>query len=818
MLKHIISSLLLLCGLSPAAAEGDFTSLWKDPTCDYRMKTWWFFGYEGTTKEGITADVEALKDAGFGGVVYYDQDHRSNNMPNETGIPDEGFSPHWWQHLKWAAKEAHRAGLTFELNISNGYVAGGRWIDATHAMQRVASATTTIEGGKRVDIPLPSIHGTSGYVKDIAVLAFPSVGARQGDATVQQTMRHFTAHYKAEGKGRNGAMQKPGKNGAFSGYGWKLLPDIGILQVSDDSMTWRDVIKIEPMYRSQGGYFYRTNAFPATMGRYWRVNYSDKELLYEWSVGPEAKLDRWEERTALHSDFAEDCRTPSYSLDEVIDPSSVTDLTDSIIDGRLSWNVPQGSWTILRLSAVLTGAKSKHGRKNLLGYECDKLSKEAARLQWDSYVQVILDSLGSDGNISGITMDSHEGGSQNWTPLMLQEFQKRRGYDLWPYLPMLAGYVMQSTELTEHVLTDYRQTVADCIRDNYYGTFQQLAAERGLTFTAQAIGNALCIDGDAISVKKAVDKPQGEFWTYQKDGAYDMKDCSSACHLYGKPIASAEAMTDAGYKDDAIDLFRVSNIAFSFGAQEFVICAMPHIPWVKRQENLTHGKGYVAGREYAINRSNPKWQSFYPVWEQAARSMVMLRQGKAAPDALVYLGDDIPIKILTSRLPDGLEHLDWDACTGDALQLMTAADGKCRNASLNVPIDYKAVIIARKAFISPNSQARLDSLKQNGVQILTDGSSLARPLQIIDGKESDIVHTHRIITIDGKEKDLFYIASIANAPTSIGLLFHGKTSVRTAQIWYNRNGSKQIVRSDDNGIFRLSLAPGESVGIVIERF
>lgn len=817
MLKHIISSLLLLCSLLPAAAQRSLTSLWKNPTRDYRMKTWWFFGYENTTKEGITADVEALKKAGFGGVVYYDQDHRGKDIPNGAATPDEGFSPLWWQHLKWAAKEAQRVGLTFEVNISNGYVAGGRWIDSAHAMQRVASAKTTVEGGRRIDIPLPSIHGSGGYVKDIAVLAFPAVGATHNGDTAPQVMRHFTAHYKAEGKGRNGAMQKPGKKGDFSGYGWRQMPDIGMLQVSDDSTAWRDVIKIEPMYSSQGGYFYRTNAFPATKGRYWRVNYSGKELLREWSVGPEAKLDRWEERAALHSDFAEDSRTPSYSHEEVIDPSSIIDLTDCIIDGRLQWNAPQGSWTILRLSAVLTGAKSKHGRKNLLGYECDKLSKEAARLQWDSYVQVILDSLGTDGNVSGITMDSHEGGAQNWTPLMLQEFKKRRGYDLSPYLPMLAGYVMQTTELTKRVLTDYRQTVADCIRDNYYGTFQQLATERGLTFTAQAIGNALCIDGDAISVKKAVGIPQGEFWTYQRDGAYDVKDCSSACHLYGKPIASAEALTDTEYKDSANDLFRFCNIAFSFGAQEFVVCATPHIPWVKRPGTMANGKGYVAGREYAINRSNLKWSSFFPVWEQAARSMVMLRQGKAAPDALVYLGDDIPMKILTSRLPDGLEHLDWDACTGDALQLMTAADGKCRNASLSSPIDYKAIIIAHKAFISPDSQVRLDSLKQSGVQILTDGSSIVRPLKIMDGNDSDIVHTHRIINIDGKEQDLFYIASIANAPTTIGVVFKGMTSVRTAQIWYNRTGSRRTISPDGKGIFHISLAAGESIELIIER-
>lgn len=809
-MKKLIISAIALCWLCGTHAQKDITPLWKNPTRDYRMKTWWFFGYENTTKEGITADVNALKEAGFGGVVYYDQDHRGKTVPNGTGTPDEGFSPAWWQHLKWAASEAKRAGLSFELNISNGYVAGGRWIDPEHAMQRVTSAKSNVTGGKRIDMVLPTIKGKDNYVKDIAIIAIPN---KYSNTPTQ--MRHFSAHYNAEGKGRNGSMQKPGPRGKFDGYGWKDYPNIGTLQASDDSTTWHDVITIEPMYGGQGGYFYRTNAFTATSGKFWRVNYTGKARLREWTVGPEAMTDRWEERTALHSDFAEDNRTPNYKKDEIIDSRQMIDLTDSITNGRLTWNAPSGDWTIIRLAAVLTGAKSKHGRQNLLGYECDKLSKEAANLQWNSYIQVILDSLGKDADVQGITMDSHEAGAQNWTPLMLEEFKSRRGYDLKPYLPMLAGYVVESKDKTTQVLADFRQTIAECIADNYYGTFQQRATENGLNFTAQAIG-ALCIDGDAIAVKKAVGKPQGEFWTYQKDGAYDIKDCSSACHLYGKPIASAEALTDAEYKDNAIDLFRVSNIATAFGAQEFVVCATPHIPWVHTPDTLgRNGIWYKAGREYAINRSNPKWKSFMPVWLQNARATVLMRQGKAASDVLIYLGDDIPMKILTSRLPGGIEHLDWDACTGDALHMLSAKGGRCYNANLKDPIFYKAILIADKAKISAASQAKLDELRNAGVPVLTNGNSVMRPMDIVEGNSKDIVHTHRTITENGKQKDLFYIANISKKRSGARLRFNESSTVRKATLWYNLTGKKHTVKAAADGTFSISLEPGESVCLTL---
>jgi hypothetical protein len=317
-----------------------------------------------------------------------------------------------------------------------------------------------------------------------------------------------------------------------------------------------------------------------------------------------------------------------------------------------------------------------------------------------------------------------------------------------------------------------------------------------LTFTAQAIGNALCITGDAISVKQAVDKPQGECWTYQKQGAYDIKDCSSAAHLYGKPIASAEAMTDCEYKDKPSDLHRVANIAFSMGAQEFVVCATPHIP-------LAVPTGpYVAGREYAINRSNPCWQQMKPVWLQAARSMVLLRQGKAAPDVLIFLGDDVPVKTLTHRLPDGIDHLDWDVCTGDALKhRLQAKDGRLRTPD---GVEYGALLIARQAHISAEMQSLIDNFRKAGITVLHSGESIVRPLQIVTGSEN-VVHTHR----KADSEDFFYLANVEDTVTTVR--FQLKDIPRKVCVWHNLSGRRHSLRPHPDGSFTLKLQPCESV-------
>ena len=74
-----------------------------DPQDSTRTKVWWFHGETETTREGITADLEAYRRAGVGGVVYYDQVHNK-----KTPGAFEAMSPEWWDMLIFSAREAER--------------------------------------------------------------------------------------------------------------------------------------------------------------------------------------------------------------------------------------------------------------------------------------------------------------------------------------------------------------------------------------------------------------------------------------------------------------------------------------------------------------------------------------------------------------------------------------------------------------------------------------------------------------------------------------------------------------------------------------
>lgn len=109
--------------------------------------------------------MEAYKRAGVGGVVYYDQVHGKG----EHALP--AFSVEWWEMLKFAASEAKRVGLSFEINLSNGYVAGGPWITKALSMQRLTASDTIIRGKQQFAAVLPAPGDDEFW--DIAVLAFP---------------------------------------------------------------------------------------------------------------------------------------------------------------------------------------------------------------------------------------------------------------------------------------------------------------------------------------------------------------------------------------------------------------------------------------------------------------------------------------------------------------------------------------------------------------------------------------------------------------------------------------------------------------------
>ena len=815
--------LLLIPFHAPAAHSPEYDRLYNgflNPQDTARTKVWWFHGETEGTHQGITADLEAFRQAGVGGVVYYDQVHGNGEGAAQV------FTPEWWDEIVFSAQEAQRLGLSFEVNASNGYVAGGKWITPDKSMQRLNSheMLLTSKGGD-VQFSLPAIKTPGGWQKTVAVYALPyepdlmadSRNVFSQDSVIRLndpsqtaylvidfgktfTARSITYITGGRGKARTSSMQVPKSHflvhpdngiyqeGSFFGCGFRNLPDIGELQVSDDGVSYRTVCSLRPKYKNHGGGKDQTIAFPTTRGRFFRIRLhdwgsgmkSDDRLTFgNVVISARASVDVWQEKASLIAELMEPDRTPSYAKTDIIDFSKAIDLTSCTDDeGRVTWKAaPKGQWLILRIFAASTGGHTKHGRKEALGLECDKLSTDGARLQWQSYVKPIIDTLRTHApaSLSGVCMDSHEAGPQNWTTTMPQEFKAARGYDITPFLPVMAGYVVGSSEESNRFLYDLRQTINTLITDRYYGEFNRLCRAEGLTLTAQAIGGALCMAGDAVSVKKLIDKPQAEFWGYQTEGNYDIKDCSSAAHVYGKQIASGEAYTDITYKHSLADIKNLADYAYAYGINELVVCAVAYQPWV-RQEGEQLRISTANGRQYVLNRLNTLWSLSKPFWDYQARCSWMLRQGKPVSDICYYLGDDIPARILSHKLPDIPQGYDFDAFTTDALlSRMSASDGRI---ILPDGVSYRMMILPSDGQLPDEVRQQISRLRQQGISIYnpqTDSRTLPEALRDF-GMQPDV-----------------------EAPRADGLYFcHRRTD--TADIYFLHNHSDQEI----TGTFRFN--------------
>lgn len=827
----------LLATATASTAQSSLEWGFDHPQDSARTKVWWFHGETVGIHEGITADLEAFKKAGVGGVIYYDQVHGDGEGAFKV------FSPEWWDEIIFSSQEAKRIGINFEANSSNGYVAGGRWITPDKSMQRLASQDMILEvDGKTPDVKfqLPARKTPGNWQKTVTVLAVPYNEQLMGDSrqvfsedsvvklsdpkqthyiTIDFgkafTARSITYVTGARGKARTSSMQVPKSHfemhptngiyqeGSFFGCGYRNLPDIGELQVSDDGVNYRKVCSLRPKYQNLGGSKEQTLAFPTTKGRYFRIMLtgwasgmkSDDQLAFgNVVISSRACVDVWQEKASFVSELMETDRTPQYTKDEIIDFSQAIDLTSSCDDkGVVMWkNCPKGKWLVLRLFAASTGGHTKHGRKEALGFECDKLSVDGARLQWQSYVKPIIDTLRAhNGLLTGICMDSHEAGPQNWTASMPQEFRTLRGYDMQKYLPVMAGYMVGSAEESAQFLFDLRHTINDLITDRYFGEFNRLCRSEGLVLTAQAIGGALCMAGDAVGVKRLVDKPQAEFWGYQTEGNYDIKDCSSAAHLYGKQIASGEAYTDVTYKHTLADIKNLADYAYAYGINEFVVCAVAYQPWVRVRSPLKIST--ANGRQYVLNRLNTLWPVSKPFWDYQARCSWMLRQGKPVSDFCLYLGDDIPARILGHKLPAFPQGYDFDAFTTDALKnRMTAKNGRI---VLPDGVSYSMMILPSDGRGEREEVRELiETFRRQGVPVYdpqTDNRSLSEAIReaglvpdVDAPKAKSLYFCHR----KTDNEDIYFLNN--HSDKDVSDCFRFRTEASLAELWNPVTGER----------------------------
>jgi len=411
----------------------------------------------------------------------------------------------------------------------------------------------------------------------------------------------------------------------------------------------------------------------------------------------------------------------------------IIDITDKLnANGVLNWQVPAGNWTILRVGYTSTGHTNATGGAGK-GLECDKFNPAAVKLQYDKWFGEAVKQVGEQTAkrvLKIFHVDSWEAGSQNWSPVFAAEFKKRRGYDLIPYLPVMAGVPVQSASVSEKVLSDVRQTIAELVSDNFFGTMAKLAHAQGCSFSAESVAPTMVSDG--MLHYSQVDIPMGEFWLRSPthDKPNDILDAISGGHIYGKNIIQAEAFTELRlmWDEHPAMLKAIADREFALGINRFTFHVDVHNPWLDRKPGMTlDGIGSFFQRDQTWWKPGKAWVQY------VQRCEAMLQMGHPVVDVAVFTGEETPRRaILPERLVNtlpgifGEERVNSEkarlANKGEPMQ--TIPDGVNSSANMAEPQQWINPMWGY-AYDSFNLDAllRLATVDKSGRVVLPGGAS-----------------------------------------------------------------------------------------------
>ena len=502
-------------------------------------------------------------------------------------------------------------------------------------------------------------------------------------------------------------------------------PSDADLLVSDDGKNFRPLIKL-PLPNE--GYSISphntTAAFPPVTGRYFRVvvksGGQSERVQFKLQLHSGARIDRFEIKSGDVARPSANVRSELVAAaGSVINPAGMINLTTNLdANGKLNWSVPAGNWTVLRVGYAPTGKKNAQGTSAGLGLECDKMNPLAVSNHINSGLMKLVDdaSVSVGKSFTFAHMDSWEALCANWTPAFRHEFLKRRGYDPLLYLPIMAGRVVVSTEVSERFLWDVRRTIADLIAENHFAVIKEELNKRGLQFQSEAVGpNATTfVVADAFQCKAHTDFPMGEFWA-GRETCPDCKEAASSAHLYGKTIVPAEAFTavNGDWSDYPYSLKACGDRAFCRGINRFVFHRFVHNPWPDRAPGMTMG-------QYGINfEPSVTWWNYASPWiNYISRCEWLLQQGRFVGDALYYVGESVSCRLEsradTKPLPPA--GYDYDGCgTEDLLNLVSVRDGNLVTPSGMV---YRILMLPENTNMSVRVARKIKSLVQAGAIVV----------------------------------------------------------------------------------------------------
>jgi len=734
------------------AAEKALEHGFRNPPHDAKPYTWWHWVDGNVTREGITGDLEAMTETGVGGALMF---NIGGFFPEG---PEKFMDESWLALVDHAVREAGRLGLDFGVHNCDGWSeSGGPWITPETSMKELSWSVTEVAGPKRYDAVLPRPHANLDFYRDIAVLAYPASGGGRlngaasgvkvtsggkGDAARLidgDPSKGVTFHPTARGNHVTFAFAKPKavRSIVFRGLNrYALDRDFATtLEVSKDGETFEPVMRFTINWDTRRSKLPVTVACDDAEGRVFRLTFRNPWPLAigEVELHDTARVHFYEAKAGWlrcrgHGGEARYFQTypgadrhRSLPAGQVLSREDVRLITGKLKEDRLAWNVPPGRWHILRLGYTSNGHINRPATPAGTGLECDKLDPAVVRFHLDRYVGKLIERNAPlvGKSLTMFETDSWECEVQNWTEGLEKRFEDEMGYDILRFMPLIAeGIVMDSPDISERALRDWRKFLADQISEKYFATVAAYAKKHDLVYVAETSGRQQYLY-DPIRYQRNSAIPMGEFWVDTGPGQgvrIDNRVAASVAHIAGKRYVASEAYTSsprvARWQNHPYTLKALGDKAFCHGVNKLIFHTFAHQPRGDLRPGFT-----MALWGLHFNRGNTWWEPGRAWIETINRTQFMLQEGRFVADVLHFLGDDVPERLgwgreLTPPLPFGY---DFDGCDAEALRDARVEDGELVLAS---GMRYRVLLLPDRTTMCPDTLAHVERLVRGGVTLV----------------------------------------------------------------------------------------------------
>lgn len=392
-----------------------------------------------------------------------------------------------------------------------------------------------------------------------------------------------------------------------------------------------------------------------------------------------------------------------------------------MVNGILQNKLPKGSWCLLRMGHTSTGQTHATDGKGM-GLEVDRFSPAAVKKLFDSWYAPLLNRPHGDV-VSYLYIDPREWGSQNWGCQFAEEFKVRRGYDLIPYLPVMAGVPLESASRYEQVQNDIRLTIEELVKEKFFQTFTRLAEEQYVEVSCEPIPRT--------------DHPD------------DMFRAVSRAHIYNEnPVQAVACTGNYGAQNGTPALLKPSiDRHLALGINRFIF----QHDIVRHQE----ARGFM---------------------DYITMCQHYLQQGRPVVDIAVFHPSGTPAQKNSYRAPRGYKY---DLINKDALlkwNFEYSPKGKLPGNQ-----DYRILVVSQPdSSLSAEIKAKLEELRDEGIVIIDKPYQAKNFSQY--GIDPDVIlpenmdYAHRLVLEATGRKDIYFLINQENKERQITATFRTGTS------------------------------------------